>query len=251
MIRPIFVMSHAAFAPERVPLFERVLADLQKQAAEYDCPVLVHKDYEAKGSLGPFLKCMDLGLNAPGTHVVYMQDDLILPSYFVKELHRAIAAHPRELLCFFPNHPKAKEAAGKTSWYTTPDGSVVMAGTFEKGVLKQFLEWRDTCLVAPDVCRDDESVNLFAMATGRKIFKATVALVDHDTTVKSLMGNDAHEFRKPAVPPAEMSGDDYWHSPPVHLGRTYGQHHWSLIYKLKPEHRKPRIAYELERDVPV
>lgn len=247
-VNPLIIILHAAFAPERAMLLERVRAGV----GSHEC--MVWNDRKAQGSLGPYLEAMRFAVTTNFTHIVCLPDDAILPTGFAGALRRAIESKPDEVLCFQSNHSGADVAWTQgASWYTTTDGFTGFGGTFPKALLVEFLAWYDASVEAPGVdahgspcgANADEAVNLWAISTGRRIYKALPSLVDHDLGVRSLDGHEAQNedgsvLRKPVVFADDANAVTY-DGPTVHLGRTYTQNHWALPRKVRPE------AWDLEK----
>jgi hypothetical protein len=226
-----YVIAHAAFRAERVKhLNEHILPRLD------GAMVHVEEDHEGVGSLEVFRRCMAWAMASGATHVAYLCDDAVLPDGFLAAVASVVESRPGDIVCGFPNHAVApKLYAEGHRWYSTDDGSVVMPGVMPVAVAAEYLRWRDTMLVDPWArhdeggVRDDEGLNLFAMATGRKVYKTLPALVGHED-FGSLIGNDGHEFRQPAVPPEPGATWGPEEDVP-HIGRTYRGNHWKLVTK--------------------
>ncbi len=256
-VKPLFVVLHAAFAPERRAGLDRVLGVLDSEMT------LLWEDREAKGSLNPWLQALAAAVTraqlTAATHVTVLPDDAILPPGFVQSLKAAIAVKPNDVLCFQANHNGAAQAyADGASWYTTTEGFTAFAGTFPIALLREYLAWYDRSMLMPGTdARDggrgangDESVNLWAMSTGRLIHKGLPSLVDHDLDVPSLDGHEDQDkvLRRPV---AMATGPATYDGPTVYLGRTYTGNHWDMVYKLRPSAWNIERMYEAYRDGPV
>ena len=246
-----FFISHAAFEPSRHEPFLVMHERLRNQIDKED-GIIVTQDHEKRGATAVFLEGLAQSVNVAGdmTHVCYLPDDAIIPTGFVTALKGAISAKPEQIICCFPNHVLAKSLheAGN-HWYITDDGAVMFAGVLPVSMAKDFLLWRKENLLSEDIAKDDESVNLYAMATGKKIYKTLPALVDHRDDLTSLEGNDGHEFRKAAVPPPEDCSSLRFDGPAPYVGKTYAGNFWGLCSKLK----KPLLetCFMLARGEPV
>ena len=254
-VNPLIVILHAAFAPERKPLLERVLDGVGSHET------LVWNDYTAEGSLVPWLDSMRRAVKTSFTHIVTLPDDAVLPAGFPGAIRRAIEAKPNDVLCFQSNHTGATKAYEQgASWYTTPDGFTAFGGTFPRALLMEYLAWYDASMERPlvdargDACgaNADESVNLWAISTGRLIYKGLPSLVDHDVSVKSLDGHEDQVgvLRTNAVPCADASTVSF-DGGTVHLGRTYKGNHWALPRKVRPEAWDLEAMYTAHRGGPV
>ncbi len=261
-VHPVIVVAHAAFDPRRVAAMARLRAELEPQCQAAGVELFVYEDHEAKGSLGPWLRCLEYGASRlDATHVTFLSDDSILVPHFVDVLTAAIAARPDDVLCFQSNHPRALELGPDVAWYTTPDGFTAFAGTIPRPLVSEHLRWREHHIRAGVLVQGDEGVNLWAMDTGRAILKGLPSLVDHDTALPSCDGNDHHAElspRRPLVfdPQADLRGRD-WTTKPVALGRTYQGNHWRLAFDLDPwpifagQAARLDRMYDIERGEPV
>lgn len=246
-------ISHAAFSPERQASFKRLLDQLDVgQFWEVD----VEYDHLGTGSLRPWLALLERAASSDATHFVFLPDDAILVPHFAEVLHDAIMQRPEHLLCFQSNHDRSPEAAAQGhAWYTTDEGFTAFGATMPIAWVREHLAWRKANLREGITVQGDEGVNLWAMATGRKVWKSLPSLVDHDTTLPSLDGNDDHALvtaRRPLVwdPSADLRERD-WGTPPVHLGRTYNATHWRLMYMAKQTPELIERAYDVDRQGPV
>jgi len=76
--------------------------------------------------------------------------------------------------------------------YETYEGATLLGGMMRLRDLEAFLAWEDAHDKVFDTLKGlpiDARVNLWAMDTGRAIFKPLPALIDHDLLVPSLQGN--------------------------------------------------------------
>lgn len=255
-VRPIIIVTCAAFRPERRAALTRLVAELSPQCERAGVELYVYEDHEGKGSLGPFLCACEYAVTRDATHVTYLPDDAILVPFFVEVLTKCIEAHPEAILCFQSNHEAAKLAVEQGfRWYTTPDGCTLFGGTMPRAWLAEHLEWRKTVMRSDLLVQGDEGVNAWAIHTGRPIYKSLPSLVDHDTDIPSADGNDHHAMlspRRPVVwePDADLRGVD-WSGPVGYIGRTYNTGVWEGIWRVRPECWDIEAVYEAARGGPV
>ncbi len=245
-VRPVIVVTHAAFDDARRHPMDELREQLQLHSDGIDYYVV--RDEVRAGSLHTWRRAMVLGLSsAPqASHVVWLPDDALLCAGFGQALRAAIAARPDEVFDCYANHWAAPKLVGRSAWYTTSEGYVGLGGTMPRALLEEHLAWRDTHIKPGAVVNNDEGVNLWAMATGRLIWKTVESLVDHDDRVPSIDGNATDAWRRASTFARNAPAID-WTTEPIHLARSYERNHWSLISKVTPP--MPRRAYELERDV--
>jgi hypothetical protein len=252
MIRPFIAINHSAFSAPRRVAYDKLHAELLPQCQDRGIELFTHHDTAGKGSLAPWMHVLEYATTRENaSHATFLPDDALLVPHFVEVLTAAIAAHPDEVMCFQSNHHGSPvAAAGGARWYTTSEGYTGFGGTMPIALVREHFAWRQANLKQGIKVAGDEAINLWAMATGRLIWKSLPSLVDHDLSLKSEDGNDHHidkSPRRPLVwqPDVDLRGVD-WSGPVVHLGRTYENNHWGIVTKLtKPLARK---AYALEQD---
>lgn len=229
-INPVIVITHAAFDEDRRKACDRLVEQLRTEA---DCPFTVVCDYERKGSLWCWFQAMERGLAYDdATHIVWLPDDAILSKGFGKALRAAIEAKPNAVFDCVVNHSAATEP-NPGGWYSTQDGYCGGAGVMPRELLVEHIQWRANHLHR-DVA-NDLGVNMWAMYTRRLIWKTGVSLIDHDTSIPSLDGNDHHECRRPMHFVEDATSVTKWDGPSVHYGRTYLGNHWELIFRSHPD----------------
>lgn len=235
----VVAITHASFEPTRRKSLYRLLRQLKAENLDY----FVQEDATRKGSLATWKAAMAAGLATRADHVVWLPDDAILCKGFGPALTASIESQPTVVFDCYANHRLAPMVKG--GWYTTPDGYVGLGGVMPRALLVEHIVWRETYLCRP--ATNDGGVNLWAMATGRSIWKTAQSLVDHDDELPSLDGNSGDAWRRPATFAQDAAAID-WTAPPEDLGRTYERNHWGLITKISPP--MVRRAYELEQRLP-
>lgn len=141
-----------------------------------------------------------------------IQEDALVPENFWPAVYALLEALPAEadVVGLHVCHPMTGElAANDVRLFTTADALVGVCWIVRREVLVEFLRWRAEELrdgwrtpVPPKNLpgiTEDTMLGLFAMATGRRIWHTVPALVDHDTTMASVHGNDEHVNRRPRV----------------------------------------------------
>lgn len=234
-------IAHAEHRPERRETLERMQQQLW-EVSRVDCtPGKPHE-----WSLAQWKR----GLEGEPTHCCYLNDDLILCDDFVEVLGNVVKARPTHVINLYNAHPAAHFAKSKGAhWLTSPEGLIGNAYVIPADVMREFLTWRETCVVpeAVTALSEDQLINLYVMFRRALVWHTVPALVDHDTTVPSLFGNT--QIRRPEVRPKPGMAAIDWSTDGVHMGRQFVGNHWGLIQFLKPEHRDVERAYLLCRDV--
>lgn len=243
MISPIICITHAAFDEQRKASLERLVAQLGTEAP--DLPIALARDDARKGSLWCWREAMRLGLEAQDgrfSHVIWLPDDAIVCKNFGRIIRACIAARPNDVFDCFVNHAGVESVL--TPWWTCPDGAFFgFGGVFPVGLLREHLEWRERVKLG-DHYPNDTGVGLWAMHTGRRIYKTSWTLVTHDTSVPSLDGNGSDAYRKGLRWADEYQGaveDLLLDGEPLagrftDLPTAYRGNHWALVTELPPEH---------------
>jgi hypothetical protein len=158
------------------------------------------------------------------THFLQLQDDVVAAHDFWAHLHAMIDAVPDKIVGLESVHPSAVDMAG--NWYTTSDGLIGVGYVVPMPQLREFLEWRATrlCKGAVESITEDTLLCTWALSTGRRIYHPVPTIIDHDITLKSTYGNDAHQHRRPLVTWRDRSLPLDWAPGPhvPHLGQFYG-----------------------------
>lgn len=253
-IRVAFAIAHASFDATRRAHLPAILAHLKGEI------VKVIEDDVGVGSLEPWKAAMQAAADHEGvTHVVFLPDDALLHSGYVRQVREIIEAAPDAVVCGMVNseHPGARSPG-----YWTSDGCTLHSGIFPVAALREALAWRERHLLNPSLShRDggvagDEGVNLWAMATGRRILKPVPSLIDHAPLV-SLDGNGHQDkvktvHRQAVVPPdpgASWANVDFGLVPDI--GRTYRGNHWRLVTDTFAGPSWLEKAFAVERNGPV
>lgn len=253
-IRVAFAIAHASFDATRRAHLPAILAHLKGEI------VKVIEDDVGVGSLEPWKASMLAAADHEGvTHVVFLPDDAQLHGQYVRQVREVIEAAPDAVACGMVNvdRPEAKWPG-----YWTSDGCTLHSGIFPVAALREALAWRERHLLNPSLShRDggvagDEGVNLWAMATGRRILKPVPSLIDH-APLRSLDGNEHQDqartvHRQAVVPPdpdASWRGVDFGKAP--FIGRTYRGNHWRLVTDTAAGPVWLEKAFEVERGGPV
>lgn len=257
------VIAHAARRPERRATLERMLSALDSNVVA--CPVGVWgepgKPHE--WSLGQWDFAVRLAESSDCSHVLLLNDDLVLPEgsrfdNFKNIVRRVIDARPTHIINLYNTHPLALEAQKRgLSWLTSVDGLIGNAYVLPVPALRHFLMWRERELEPGTVeaLSEDQLINLWAMQHDALIWHTVPALVDHDVSVPSCFGNT--QMRRPQVGPLADGGgasevlgrrmfDVDWSTDALHVGRVFEGNHRALLTRVKGD-RLPLVKryYEL------
>lgn len=215
-------------------------------------------DDPPSGAWSTARRCWEHGLESDEEFIVLLNDDALVPSGFKQAAKAALESarerSPDSPVCFYPAHPRAPDAAANgCAFYSTPDGLVGVGCGMHRDNVRAFLEWHDAHFEGEHT--DDGRVNLWAMATGRRILTTVPALVGHQLPGESTVGNAHHGYREPAIPvPADVWSYGlayFWNAPIARFGRQYRGNHWRLITNVKASSwhdlKSVETAYALER----
>lgn len=172
----------------------------------------------------------DKALLTPRSHCVLLNDDLVLCDDFIKTLVNVVSARPNHVINLYNAHEQAKLCQGNGySWITSVDGLIGNAYVLPTPGLRDFVHWRDNCLVdgTKELLSEDQLVNLWAMDVGALIWHTVPALVDHDISMPSCFGNT--QIRKPEVGPTGDMGMFKWDTDAIHVGRCFQGNHFYLL----------------------
>jgi hypothetical protein len=215
-------------------------------------------DDAKRGAWWTARKCWEHGLEDGSDFIVLLNDDASVPVGFkqaaLDALDAANARSPRDPVCFYTANERAPEAHARgAAFYTTPDGLVGVGCGMHRENVKEFLAWHDANFTGEHT--DDGRINLWAMATGRRILTTLPSLVGHQLPGESTVGNASDDHRTPSVPPPDDVsglGAHRWQTGPIaRFGRQYHGNHWRLLTNVQPHAWKAgglvEKAYDLER----
>ncbi len=172
------------------------------------------------------------------SHVVFLQDDAAVPSFFWPALRAMVAARPDDVISLHCLHPGAMTLARQgVRWASTPDGLVGLGYVFPRATLAEFLAWRPAHLRpgGAQELAEDSHINIWAVSTGRRILHPVPTIVDHQTRIAST--NPGQTAGRPKViwadgavcgwTDADLIDPKFWRGRVQHLGRMYAKTHWA------------------------
>ena len=145
-------------------------------------------------------------LESRATHLLQIQDDVIVGPEFWDHLTAMVRAVPDEIIGL-----ESVLAMG-SPWYTTTDclvgvGYVMPTRCARRSAdhasLEELLEFRGELRGAEPHegfkrINEDQLIGLYSFVRGTRIWHPCPTIIDHDTDLKSTYGNDAHTHRRPA-----------------------------------------------------
>jgi hypothetical protein len=144
------------------------------------------------------------------THCLFLQDDVIPMPGFWSALEAMVGANPDAIIGLETAHPAAEPLRDEgANWMTTADGLIGVAYVIPRETLKKFLLWRSSALKpgAVEAVSEDSLIGLYAAAHGLKIWHPIPTIIDHDVSIPSTYGNEAHKNRRPSVKWAAQEED--------------------------------------------
>jgi hypothetical protein len=144
------------------------------------------------------------GASSESSHLLQIQDDVIVSPNFWPSLRAMIAAQPSRIIGLHANHPLSvvQHRAGRhwyrDHWLTGP------AYVFPTDLLRnKFLPWCDVNPVLVASTNEDSLVSLWSHRSGYEIWHPVPTITDVDLSIPSTYGNDAHHewsmYRQPSV----------------------------------------------------
>lgn len=141
------------------------------------------------------------------SHVLVLQDDVIVAPNFWPALQAMIEAFPNAILGLAAVHPSLPTYAEEGHrWVTTREHIIGWAYAMPRVFLIEFLQWRATALKegALDALHEDDLLGCWALVQGsepgeRGVYHPIPTIVQHDTTIESSYANDDHANRRAPV----------------------------------------------------
>lgn len=227
-------IPHTPWVPARVQslrLLDNSLEDGESKAlGTYDDGMLTKRFFvEREHNHVWSQKMWNWGVESGTPHFLTLQDDVIVSPNFWAELTAMVEAYPDRIIGLETVHPEAKRAHEcGARMVETPDGLVGVGYVVPVPTLRRFLDWRSRALCKGGVesITEDTLLCVWAVVSGDPILHPVPTIIDHDTSIASTYGNDAHSHRRPVVTWRDsLPGTDaeWWRGvPPVPLSRFYG-----------------------------
>ena len=212
-------IPHAPWHPERVGSYRRLVETLHES-----CPTAVQaRTVISDGPRHCSVWAVDAwtwAVSTDATHFLLLQDDAVVAPNFWEHLFAILEAVPGSPIGFQAIHPVGPELAKVgIHWYTTLDMMPGVAWACPMPMLREFLQFEGR----ESTMNEDTIFALFCAAKGYRIHHPVPTIVDHDSTLTSLYGHDAHTHRNPCVTWRDAPLPASWALPDdvPHLGRFY------------------------------
>jgi hypothetical protein len=178
------------------------------------------------------------------THLAQFQDDVFTCVRPWSKITAMVEAVPDQIIGLEQAHPMGPELAHKghrwcrtRAWLIGPAYLFPLDPALPNG-LPTFLKWCDANPERVAAENEDTLVNRWAVEAGVDIWHPIPTCADHDTSVPSTYGNEAHSHRRPTVtwrgyPDGDLESAEYWRPPvepnPVRLVDPYTNLCWYCV----------------------
>lgn len=226
MISFALAIPHTPWVPARVESICRLHITLGVSAAKAGLdappPMRVFEDKEPNWSWSDKLWDWGHAGDHNATHLVQLQDDVIVAPNFWAALQAMVEANPDHILNLQGAHPAFRAIARhECRWAQSRAWMVGVAYVIPRFDLIELCAWRRG---VPDnrlqKINEDDLIAEFCMATGRAIHHPIPTIIDHDTSIESTYNNEGHSFRRPTVSWKEYGAKEiedplFWKLPPA------------------------------------
>lgn len=224
MITIALGLPHTPWIPERVKSFQRLRDQLSVALRTADLTRVF--DEKESNRVWPG-KLWRWGVATGASHTLQLQDDVIVAPNFWKILRAMLEAVPDKIIGLESNHPLGPEMhrTGRR-WYRTRAWLVGVGYVFPNDPtipcsLPNFIAWCDTNPGLVEQANEDALISHWVATLGYDIFHPIPTIIDHDISIPSTYGNDAHHewsmYRRPTVTWRDalhalesMTSPDHW-----------------------------------------
>lgn len=230
-------LPHTPWVPERVESFARLLGSLNANMGQWtERGVVCSRTGPAGSTLdAAHVRVFDerepnrvwaqkmwrWAVGTGATHLVQLQDDVLVAPDFWRKLRAMVEAVPDQIIGLEQAHPIGPALAQKgdrwcrsLAWMVGPGWVWPLSPDLPCG-LPRFLEWCDAHPEIVQASNEDDLVNVWAVGARVAIYHPIPTIIDHDTDVASTYGNDSHQLRRPTVlwgdyDDAAMGTREFW-----------------------------------------
>jgi len=122
------------------------------------------------------------------THILLLQDDLLLCKNFLEGLYKVVEANPGECICLCGRDQSIRSARNRgIHWSAVRFGSWGQANIMPVSMIKDFLEWCKR-YTRPDYRHDDTILAYYLEYTQRRLWCTAPSLVEHLGATRSVIG---------------------------------------------------------------
>ena len=212
-------IPHAPWRSERIVSYRRLASQLLENVSIELAGHRVFADREPNYSWSA--KLWQWAVDTGATHLLQLQDDVIVAPNFWSHLGRMLEGVPNGVIGLEAVHPNVANVTG--CWYKTYDCLIGVGYVVPTTLLRDFLEWRSKLRKgAIESVSEDTLLGVWCMVTDHGVWHPVPTIVDHDVDLPSTYGNDAHGHRKPLVTWQDRPVTMCWKPVGVpNLGRFY------------------------------
>lgn len=229
MIKLGIGIVHVSSRPERVDALAKCMARIDRDHRAFGA-LAVGDDPEMLGVLQNAMWLWRQMLTIPElTHVTILGDDYLPCNGYVDVMERLLTANPDHLVSTYPVHQDAKALFERgISWYASLDGA--QTTTLPVPLLRDMVRFYDEDFRDDgSEVNDDTLMNLYAYATGRRIFTSTIATVEQQG-VPSLLGHgDPQPSHRPLADMSQVTFNDQG----ADMGRLVNGTHMRVLSSVK------------------
>lgn len=221
---------HTPWIPARADSMQRLRDELGVQLGESLGEEVPYREFtEREPNHIWSLKMWEWMVDQDTTWCVTLQDDVQIADCFWTALERMLGAldecdahvrgtgGERATVCGLSSvHPAQVELQRQGHrWYRTSAWLVGWAYAIRRETLRTFLEWRSAHPEYVVAMTEDSLLNHFCTVSCTPVWHPIPATVDHDITLDSTYGNDAHVLRKPFITwrdftAGSLCSPDFW-----------------------------------------
>lgn len=224
-VAPTFALAipHTPWIEERRESLDRLCSALEGSSGG---PFRIFDDKEPCHSW--FRKILKWGRNTRATHLLQLQDDVLVSENFWSALLAMVDAVPDQVIGLESAHPVFRQLArDEHRWARSckPAWLVGVGWVAPMSVVRDLDDWIDALPegMLTDKTDEDELFAEFCTETGRSVFHPIPTIIDHDVAVLSTYNNQHHKLRQPTVTwkeygPREIEDPEFWKvkgDPPV------------------------------------
>ena len=199
-------IPHTPWVPERVESMTRLRKHLGV-GQDGLCLTSAYREFTDRAPNAVWSEHLwSWGIKTGAEWLLQLQDDARVAPNFWPALRAMLESLPADadVVCLEVAHRAAKVLAEDGArWMTTADMLIGVGYVIRTRALAEFLEWRKTQLkpgaLEKGGLTEDTMLGVWCMVTGRRIWSPLPTIIDHDISLASTYGNDAHENRRPLV----------------------------------------------------
>ena len=182
----VVTIEHASFDPWRRANVTSMLKEINR--APVRPTVFIAKDVD-RNIWHTYQKAAMSGLRDKSvTHLVMLQDDILLCRDFVPGVEKIIRAKPCEVISLFYVSREAERAREQDARWILIPGAWGQAVIWPREIMEGMLEW-SAHEIRPEWTGEDRRAGLYVLKNKIPVWATAPSLVQHLRSVDSLLGN--------------------------------------------------------------